>query len=219
MPLLSIEQLVAWRSRHDRVTRVVETTLPTGHGPFRAIGYRDQLSGQEHLALVRPAADGTVPLVRLHSECLTGDVLGSQRCDCGAQLEQSLARVAAEGGAVVYLRGHEGRGVGLVDKLRAYRLQDDGLDTVDAQTALGLPVDGRDYAAAAAVLTDLGLTAVRLLTNNPDKVSALRSAGTDVTDVVGLTTEPTPANAGYLRTKRDRMGHRLLLAAAPGGSA
>ena len=210
LPVLSIEQLVAWREVHDRVTRLVETTLPTRHGVFTVLGYRDLLTGHEHVALVSPRGlAGDLPVVRLHSECLTGDAFGSQRCDCGPQLELALARVAAEGGVVVYLRGHEGRGVGLLDKLRAYALQDQGLDTVDAQTALGLPVDRREYAAGAAVLGDLGVRAVRLLTGNPLKVAGLRQHGIDVAAVEPLTTVPTLANAGYLRTKRDRLGHRL----------
>jgi 3,4-dihydroxy 2-butanone 4-phosphate synthase/GTP cyclohydrolase II len=210
LPVLSIEQLIAWRAVHDRVARVVETTIPTEHGVFPVLGYRDLLTGAEHLALLSPRGlPAQAPLVRLHSECLTGDVLGSQRCDCGPQLSAALARVAADGGAVLYLRGHEGRGVGLLNKLRAYAVQDGGLDTVDAQTALGLPVDDREYAAGAAILTDLGVSAVRLLTNNPLKVEGLRRHGVAVSEVEPLVTTPTLANAGYLRTKRDRMGHQL----------
>jgi len=210
LPVLTIEQLVAWRSVHDRVTRVVQTTLPTGDGVFTVLGYRDLLTGAEHLALVSPRGPvGASPLVRLHSECLTGDVLGSQRCDCGPQLAAALSRVADEGGVVLYLRGHEGRGIGLLDKLRAYALQDQGLDTVDAQTALGLPVDSREYAAGAAILADLGLASVRLLTNNPLKVAGLRHHGVDVAALEPLAVPATLANAGYLRTKRDRMGHHL----------
>nr|WP_294690328.1 3,4-dihydroxy-2-butanone-4-phosphate synthase [uncultured Friedmanniella sp.] len=210
LPVLSIEQLVAWRAVHDRVVRAVETTLPTDDGRFTVFGYRDLVTGAEHLALVSPRGlVGDSPLLRLHSECLTGDVLGSQRCDCGPQLSSALGRVAEQGGVVVYLRGHEGRGVGLVNKLRAYALQDQGLDTVDAQTALGLPVDGREYAAGAAILADLGLTSVRLLTNNPRKVAGLRQHGVDVAAVEPLTVPATLANAGYLRTKRDRLGHEL----------
>jgi 3,4-dihydroxy 2-butanone 4-phosphate synthase/GTP cyclohydrolase II len=155
--------------------------------------------------------------VRLHSECLTGDAFGSLRCDCGPQLERSLERVAAEGGVVVYLRGHEGRGVGLLAKLQAYALQDDGLDTVDAQTALDLPVDAREYAAGAAVLTALGVDHVRLLTNNPLKVEALRALGITVDSVERLQVAPTTANRGYLRTKRDRMGHDLVVDTADTG--
>lgn len=215
LPVLSIEQLVAWRAVHDRVARVVETTLPTDDGVFTVLGYSDLLTGAEHLALVSPQGLKAGSLVRLHSECLTGDVLGSQRCDCGPQLAVALSRVAVEGGVVLYLRGHEGRGVGLLNKLRAYALQDDGLDTVDAQTTLGLPVDDREYAAGAAILTDLGLPSVRLLTNNPLKVDSLRQHGIHVGAVEPLTTTPTLANAGYLRTKRERMGHHLDVSQTP----
>ncbi len=212
LPVITIAQLIAWRQRHDRVERLADTELPTAHGTFRALGYRDRLTGAEHLALVSPRGlVGRAPLVRLHSECLTGDVFGSQRCDCGAQLDRALERVAAEGGMVVYLRGHEGRGVGLLSKLRAYELQDRGRDTVDAQVELGLPIDAREYAAGAAVLHDLGIEAVRLLTNNPAKVLALRDHGVEVSAVERLSIAALPTNAGYLRTKRDRMGHDLVV--------
>jgi 3,4-dihydroxy 2-butanone 4-phosphate synthase/GTP cyclohydrolase II len=150
-------------------------------------------------------------LARLHSECLTGDVFGSQRCDCGPQLERSLERVGAEGGVVVYLRGHEGRGGGLLNKLQAYALQDNGFDTVDAQTELGLPIDAREYAAGAAILADLDVAAVRLLTNNPMKVNAMRDSGIEVAAVERLNIVPGEHNQAYLRTKRDRMGHDLIL--------
>ena len=219
LPVITIADLVAWRQRHDRVARVADTVLPTRHGTFRTIAYRDVVTGVEHLALVSPRGltDGP-PLVRLHSECLTGDVLGSQRCDCGPQLERALERVAAEGGVVVYVRGHEGRGVGLGAKLRAYELQDRGLDTVDAQLELGLPVDAREYAAGAAVLVDLGIDAVRLLTNNPAKVAALREHGIDVAAVERLRIAPGPENSTYLRTKRDRMGHDLVIDTTDSGT-
>jgi 3,4-dihydroxy 2-butanone 4-phosphate synthase/GTP cyclohydrolase II len=210
LPVLSIEQLVEWRAVRDRVARVVETTIPTEHGVFTVLGYRDLLTGAEHLALISPRGlPSNQPLVRLHSECLTGDAFGSQRCDCGPQLSAALAQVAADGGALLYLRGHEGRGVGLLNKLRAYAVQDGGLDTVDAQTALGLPVDDREYAAGAAILTDLGVASVRLLTNNPRKVEGLRRHGVAVSTTEPLVMAPTLANAGYLRAKRDRMGHHL----------
>ncbi|GAA1906326.1 3,4-dihydroxy-2-butanone-4-phosphate synthase [Lapillicoccus jejuensis] len=219
LPVLTVAELVAHRQRHDRVERLADTHVPTAHGDFRAVGYRDRLTGDEHVALVSPlglapvdpggSGDGRV-VVRMHSECLTGDAFGSLRCDCGPQLQRALARVARDGGAVVYLRGHEGRGVGLVDKLRAYAEQDAGADTVDAQTVLGLPVDARDYAPGAAILTDLGVERVRLLTNNPDKVRALTDLGLDVVTEHHVTT-PTRDNETYLRTKRDRMGHTLLI--------
>ena len=210
VPLITIEQLVQWRRRHDRVVRAATTRLPTAHGTFTMHGYADAETGAEHVALVAlGTGSGGVPLVRVHSECVTGDAFRSLRCDCGPQLERSLERVAQEGGAVVYLRGHEGRGVGLLAKLRAYAEQDAGADTVEAQERLGLPIDAREYAAAAGILHDLGLRAVRLLTNNPDKASGLRELGIDVVAVERLVTAPTPENRRYLRTKRDRMGHDI----------
>ena len=212
LPVITIEALIAWRQRHDRVERLAETWLPTEHGLFQAVGYHDLLTGDDHLALISPKGlQGRAPLARLHSECLTGDVFGSQRCDCGPQLERSLERVGAEGGVVVYLRGHEGRGVGLINKLQAYALQDTGFDTVDAQTELGLPIDAREYAAGAAILADLGVSAVRLLTNNPMKVNAMRDYGIEVAAVERLSMVPGAHNEAYLRTKRDRMGHDLIL--------
>jgi 3,4-dihydroxy 2-butanone 4-phosphate synthase/GTP cyclohydrolase II len=190
------------------------TQLPTRHGTFRAVGFATEDptgSRVEHVVLVRgDLGDGEDLLARVHSECLTGDVLGSQRCDCGAQLDAALAAVAREGrGAVVYLRGHEGRGIGLVQKLRAYALQDGGRDTVDANLDLGLPVDARDYADAAAMLREVGARSVRLISNNPHKVEALERAGVPVVGRVPSATVPTQHNVGYLRTKRDRMGHDL----------
>lgn len=210
LPVITIEQLVQWRRRHDRVVRSATTRLPTAHGTFTMHGYADAETGAEHVALVAlGTGSATTPLVRVHSECVTGDAFGSRRCDCGPQLERSLARVAAEGGAVVYLRGHEGRGVGLLAKLRAYAEQDAGADTVEAQELLGLPIDAREYAAAAGILHDLGLRTVRLLTNNPDKATGLRALGIDVVAVERLVTGTTPENRRYLRTKRDRMGHDI----------
>jgi 3,4-dihydroxy 2-butanone 4-phosphate synthase / GTP cyclohydrolase II len=209
LPLVSIEALAAYRRHHEpRVERVATTSLPTRHGTFEAIGYRDTETGDEHVALVnRPLRPGA--LVRVHSECLTGDALGSLRCDCGPQLEAAMQRVADEGGAVVYLRGHEGRGIGLLPKLAAYALQDDGLDTVAANVRQGLPVDAREYGAAAAVLTDLGLTRVTLLTNNPAKVDGLRELGIEIADTVALVAGVGDHNSAYLRSKRDLMGHQL----------
>jgi 3,4-dihydroxy 2-butanone 4-phosphate synthase/GTP cyclohydrolase II len=212
LPVVTIEQLVAHRRRHDRVVRHATTTLPTPDGTFTVHAYRDTLTGEEHLALVSPRGLGEGPvLTRLHSECLTGDVFGSARCDCGPQLRRAQGRVAREGGVVVYVRGHEGRGVGLADKIAAYAVQDTGVDTVAAQEELGLPVDARDYAGATAILHDLGIGAVRLLTNNPDKVEAVRAAGIDVATVERLQVAPVATNAAYLRTKRDRLGHDLVL--------
>jgi 3,4-dihydroxy 2-butanone 4-phosphate synthase/GTP cyclohydrolase II len=214
LPVITIERLIAWRQQHDRVERLATTVIPTRHGSFTAHGYRDTLTGDEHVALVSPRGlHGSRPaapvLVRLHSECLTGDAFGSLRCDCGPQLQASMARIGREGGVIVYLGGHEGRGVGLVDKLRAYGEQDRGADTVDAQTALGLPVDAREYAAGAAVLHDLSAERVVLLTNNPSKVAALRHFEIDVVAVERLHTEVAAENERYLVTKRERLGHDL----------
>jgi 3,4-dihydroxy 2-butanone 4-phosphate synthase / GTP cyclohydrolase II len=220
LPVITIEALIAWRQLNDRVERLAETRLPTVHGVFRVLGYRDRLTGDEHIALISPKGLlGRAPLARLHSECLTGDVLGSLRCDCGGQLERSLERVAAEGGVVVYLRGHEGRGVGLLSKLQAYALQDNGFDTVDAQTELGLPIDSREYAAGAAILADLDVASVRMLTNNPMKVNAMRDYGIQVVAVERLNMVPGADNEDYLRTKRDRMGHDLILSELDKGAS
>jgi len=198
------------------VTRVTETVLPTKYGVFQLIGYRDA-AGTEHVALARgidtgdggrTAAQAPAPLVRVHSECLTGDAFGSWRCDCGEQLDSALAAVAEEGlGVVVYVRGHEGRGIGLLEKLKAYALQDQGVDTVDANTALGLPVDARRYDQAAEILQDLGISAIRLLSGNPAKEEALAALGISVVERTGLPVAHRPENAGYLATKRARMRH------------
>jgi 3,4-dihydroxy 2-butanone 4-phosphate synthase/GTP cyclohydrolase II len=217
--LVTIAELAAWRRAHDpfdppvpaRVRRTGSASLPTEHGTFTVHGYQDLTTGAEHTALVadRPAAAGRAPLVRMHSECLTGDALGSLRCDCGPQLRAALEATGREGGAVVYLRGHEGRGIGLLQKIRAYSLQDSGRDTLEANLDLGLPADAREYAAGAAILADLGLRSVRLLTNNPDKAAGLRAGGIDVGEIVGLETAVTEHNRNYLSTKRSAMGHHL----------
>ena len=233
LAIISIEDLITYRRRIEAaeaeltaapdavqgtVSRAAVTALPTVHGAFTAVGYLSKPDGVEHIALVAGGLDedGRLPeggenvLVRVHSECLTGDVFGSLRCDCGPQLQASLDRIAAEGrGVLLYLRGHEGRGIGLLPKLRAYQLQEAGSDTVDANLELGLPADARDYAAAARILDDLGVRSVRLLTNNPEKQLALESHGLTVKE-----REPVPVQAGehnlrYLLTKRDRMGHEL----------
>jgi 3,4-dihydroxy 2-butanone 4-phosphate synthase/GTP cyclohydrolase II len=212
LAMISIDQLVSYRRRHDvLVERAAETRLPTAHGDFTAYGFRIGFDGSEHVALVHGDVAGAEPvLTRVHSECLTGDVLGSRRCDCGPQLDESLRRITAEGrGVLVYLRGHEGRGIGLVAKLQAYQLQDGGRDTVDANLDLGLPADARHYTAASQILRDLGVGRVRLLTNNPGKVAALEEYGVTVTERVPLTPRPNDHNIAYLRTKRDRMGHVL----------
>ncbi len=215
LAMISIEDLVRYRRRNEvHVIREAETRLPTRHGDFTAYGYTITVDGSEHAALVYgdPAAliDGEPVLTRVHSECLTGDVFGSSRCDCGPQLDEALERIVEEGrGVVVYLRGHEGRGIGLVAKLQAYQLQDGGRDTVDANLDLGLPADARHYGAATQILRDLGVGGVRLLTNNPDKVSNLEEYGVRVTERVPLTPRPNDHNLAYLLAKRDRMGHDL----------
>ncbi|MEZ0492891.1 GTP cyclohydrolase II [Kineococcus sp. TBRC 1896] len=192
------------------VVRVGEATLPTTSGTFRAVAYR-QADGVEHLALLTgEVGDGHDVLVRMHSECMTGDVLGSLRCDCGPQLHAALDAISAEGrGIVLYLRGQEGRGIGLAEKIAAYALQEQGRDTVEANLDLGLPVDARDYTGAVAVLRDLGVRDVELMTHNPVKVEALQAHGVPVVRRRDLPVAPTSDNLRYLRTKRDRMGHRL----------
>ena len=212
LAMISIEDLVEYRRRTEmHVERVAVTQLPTEHGDFTAYGYRSLHDDSEHLALVHGDISGEAPvLTRVHSECLTGDVFGSLRCDCGPQLDEALARVVAEGrGVVVYLRGHEGRGIGLVEKLRAYELQEQGRDTVDANLDLGLPADARNYSGATQILRDLGVQGVRLLTNNPLKGRDLEAFGVPVVERVPLTASPTEHNRAYLRTKRDRMGHTI----------
>ena len=195
----------------NRIDHLSSARIPTAHGDFRAHVMRDRRSGVDHIACVHGDPSVTdAPLVRVHSECLTGDALGSTRCDCGSQLERSMGAIAAEGaGIVVYLRDHEGRGIGIHNKLRAYELQDQGFDTVDANTALDLPVDARRYDTAAAILARLGITQIRLLTNNPAKTEGLCAAGVSVAAEIALRGAVTDDNAGYLSTKRERMGHTL----------
>jgi 3,4-dihydroxy 2-butanone 4-phosphate synthase/GTP cyclohydrolase II len=214
LALISIEQLIDHRRRTERqLTRQAHTQIPNAHGQWQAYGYRHEIDGTEYVALVLGDVSGAEDvLTRLHSECLTGDVFGSQRCDCGAQLEAAMTAIAAEGrGVVLYLRGHEGRGVGLLAKLRAYELQDAGADTVDANTELGLPVDAREYSAGAQMLADLGVKSIRLLTNNPAKVAGLTAGGVDITAQVPLPPAVTPYNLRYLTTKRDRLNHKIEL--------
>lgn len=195
--------------RHGTIVRVGETRLPTRYGEFRAVGYLDR-HGHEHLAAVHGDLAGFSPLTRVHSECLTGDVFGSTRCECGEQLDASLREIVAAGaGVVIYLTGHEGRGIGLVAKLRAMRLQEEGLDTVEANVALGLPVDARDFDVAADILEDLDVASIRLLSNNPQKVEALRAKGIRISERVPLLIEPCEDNLSYLATKRERLGHYL----------
>jgi 3,4-dihydroxy 2-butanone 4-phosphate synthase/GTP cyclohydrolase II len=212
LALVTIADLIAYRRRFEKqVERVAEARIPTRHGAFVAYGYDNVLDGIEHIALVcGEIGDGEGVLVRVHSECLTGDVFGSLRCDCGPQLDAALAAVAAEGrGVVLYVRGHEGRGIGLMHKLQAYQLQESGVDTVDANLALGMPADARDYGTGAQILVDLGVRSMRLLTNNPDKRAGLEGYGLRVIERVALPVRPTRENLHYLRTKRDRMGHDL----------
>jgi 3,4-dihydroxy 2-butanone 4-phosphate synthase/GTP cyclohydrolase II len=212
LAIISIADLIAWRRRTEKqVARVAEAQIPTAHGAFRAVGYASVLDGTDHVALVRgDIGDGQDVLVRVHSECLTGDVFGSRRCDCGPQLDAALQAVAAQGrGVVLYVRGHEGRGIGLMHKLQAYQLQDSGSDTVDANLELGLPADARDYGTGAQILVDLGIHSMRLLTNNPTKRAGLEGYGLEIVGRVQLPVHATPENLRYLQTKRDRMGHDL----------
>ncbi|MGH3761517.1 bifunctional 3,4-dihydroxy-2-butanone-4-phosphate synthase/GTP cyclohydrolase II [Actinophytocola sp.] len=212
LTIISIADLIDYRRRKEvQVVRVAEARIPTAAGTFRAVGYDSKLDGIEHIALVYgDIADGENVLVRVHSECLTGDVFGSLRCDCGPQLDAALEAVAAEGrGIVLYMRGHEGRGIGLMHKLQAYQLQDGGADTVEANLALGVPADARDYGQGAQILVDLGVRSMRLLTNNPAKRVGLDGYGLTIVDRVPLPIRPNSENLHYLRTKRDRMGHEL----------
>jgi len=192
----------------SRVTFEVETTIPTSHGAFRFRAYRDRLTGADHLAVISGTPQNGA-LIRVHSECLTGEVFESLKCECGPQLDAALDQIQAEGGVVIYMRGHEGRGIGLINKLKAYRLQEDGLDTLDANIALGFPVDGRDYSAAVSILEDLGLSEVRAITNNPEKLRQLRDRGITVIEQVPLVVGVGDFNEQYLEAKRDRMGHIL----------
>ncbi|MDQ3763922.1 MAG: bifunctional 3,4-dihydroxy-2-butanone-4-phosphate synthase/GTP cyclohydrolase II [Actinomycetota bacterium] len=220
LKLITIADMIAYRRRFEKqVERVAEARIPTRHGDFRAVGFDSVLDGLEHIALVRgEIGDGADVLVRMHSECLTGDIFGSLRCDCGTQLDAALAAIAAEGrGVVVYIRGHEGRGIGLMHKLQAYQLQEAGADTVDANLALGMPADARDYGTGAQILLELGVRSMRLLTNNPTKRAALEGYGLKIVDRVALPVRPNPENLYYLRTKRDRMGHDLTGLEGAGG--
>ncbi|MEK6440552.1 bifunctional 3,4-dihydroxy-2-butanone-4-phosphate synthase/GTP cyclohydrolase II [Pseudonocardia sp. T1-2H] len=216
LTLVTIADLIGYRRRFEKhIVRVAQARLPTEHGEFIAYGYDSLLDGIEHIAMVRgdvgtPEGDGEDVLVRVHSECLTGDVMGSLRCDCGPQLDAALDAVAREGrGVVLYMRGHEGRGIGLLHKLQAYQLQEAGADTVDANLAMGLPADARDYGIGAQILNDLGVKSMRLLTNNPEKRAGLEGYGLRITERIAMPIRPNPENLHYLRTKRDRMGHDL----------
>lgn len=215
LAMISIADLIAWRRRHEKhVVRVADARIPTRHGDFRAVGYSSVYDDVEHVALVKGdinSNDGHDVLVRVHSECLTGDVFGSLRCDCGPQLDAAMEMVAEEGrGIILYMRGHEGRGIGLLHKLQAYQLQDAGADTVDANLELGLPADSRDYGLGAQILVDLGVSSMRLLTNNPAKRVGLDGYGLHIVDRVPMPVRANAENLRYLRTKRDRMGHDLV---------
>jgi 3,4-dihydroxy 2-butanone 4-phosphate synthase / GTP cyclohydrolase II len=212
LPMISIAELMRHRRRSERlVDKIAEAPVPTPHGTFTCQAWRSQVDGVDHIAFVRGDVSGDEPvLVRVHSECLTGDVFGSRRCDCGSQLADALDAIDEAGrGVVVYLRGHEGRGIGIASKLDAYRLQDGGHDTVDANLHLGLPVDGREYGTGAQILRALGVERVRLITNNPAKCEELGAHGIEVEERVALPIRPTPENITYLETKRRRMGHLL----------
>jgi 3,4-dihydroxy 2-butanone 4-phosphate synthase/GTP cyclohydrolase II len=212
LPIISIADLIRFRSHSEKlVRRIAEASLPTEFGQFQAYVFESVLNAEQHMALVYGDISTTPNvLVRVHSECLTGDVFTSMRCDCGPQLQTALAKVAAEGaGVVVYLRGHEGRGIGLAHKIQAYALQEEGRDTVDANLDLGLPIDSREYGIGAQILVDLGVTSMRLLTNNPSKRGGLEGFGLNIVERVPLETNPTAYNIEYLRTKRERMGHML----------
>jgi 3,4-dihydroxy 2-butanone 4-phosphate synthase/GTP cyclohydrolase II len=210
--IVSIAELVRWRRRSEKlVKRISSARIPTPYGDFQGVAFESTIDGEHHLALVRGDVDGRPDvLVRVHSECLTGDVFGSLRCDCGSQLQFALEKIADEGaGVVVYLRGHEGRGIGLAHKLRAYTLQELGHDTVDANVELGLPVDSREYGIGAQILVDLGISTMRLMTNNPAKYGGLEGFGLDIVERVPIEIAPNPHNHSYLRTKRERLGHSL----------
>jgi 3,4-dihydroxy 2-butanone 4-phosphate synthase/GTP cyclohydrolase II len=228
VPVITIEELIRFMEERKcetdptavveipetaRVSFEVETNVPTAHGTFRVRAYRDRSTGADHVAWISAGRDGGTPtdgtLVRVHSECLTGEAFGSLKCECGPQLDAALERIRDDGGVVVYLRGHEGRGIGLINKLKAYKLQEEGLDTLDANLRLGFPADARDYGAATAILRDLGLSSVRLLTNNPEKARQLRERGIEVSELVPLIVGVGEFNEGYLDAKRDRMGHAL----------
>ncbi|SEH15191.1 bifunctional 3,4-dihydroxy-2-butanone-4-phosphate synthase/GTP cyclohydrolase II [Thermoleophilum album] len=211
LKMITIADLIAYRRRHEKlVERVAEASLPTRYGEFTVIGYRSLVDGKHHVALVKGEVAGREDvLVRVHSECLTGDVFHSLRCDCGEQLESALAMIEAEGQGVLLYLSQEGRGIGLLNKLKAYKLQEEGLDTVDANLQLGLPADLRDYGIGAQILVDLGLTTIRLLTNNPKKIIGLEGYGLRVTDQIPIQHPPNEHNREYLRAKREKLGHLL----------
>jgi len=211
LKMITVADLIAYRRRTERlVERVVATKLPTAFGEFTAVGYRSLLDEKHHVAMVKGNVAGAEDvLVRVHSECLTGDVFHSLRCDCGEQLEAAMAMIEKQGSGVLLYLSQEGRGIGLLNKLRAYKLQEEGLDTVDANLKLGLPADLRDYGIGAQILVDLGLTSIRILTNNPKKIHGLEGYGLSVSEQVPIQSVPNPHNEEYLNAKRDKMGHVL----------
>lgn len=221
MPLTTVAALIDYLAENplptnsdedmdaDRVYFEVETTVPTDLGEFRMRGYRDRTTGADHVAIVAGNPSGDDVLVRVHSECLTGEALHSLKCECGPQLDEAMRTIQKQGGVVLYMRGHEGRGIGLVNKFKAYKLQEQGLDTLDANLALGLPADARDYTAAARMLDDMGIRSVRLLSNNPEKKRQLEENGIRINGLVPLIVGLGEFNTGYLNAKRDRMGHQL----------
>jgi 3,4-dihydroxy 2-butanone 4-phosphate synthase / GTP cyclohydrolase II len=211
LKMITVADLIAYRRRNEKlVERVVATRLPTAFGEFHAVGYRSLVDGKHHVAMVKGEIAGHEDvLVRVHSECLTGDVFHSLRCDCGEQLDSALAMIEREGRGVLLYLAQEGRGIGLLNKLRAYKLQEDGLDTVDANLKLGLPPDLRDYGIGAQILVDLGLSSIRILTNNPKKIIGMEGYGLSVSDQIPIQSIPNPHNEAYLQAKRDRLGHTL----------
>jgi 3,4-dihydroxy 2-butanone 4-phosphate synthase / GTP cyclohydrolase II len=211
LKLVTVADLIAYRRRHERIVeRTTSVRLPTAYGEFTAVAFREKLTGKHHVALVKGEVEGAENvLVRVHSECLTGDVFHSLRCDCGEQLEQALERIASEERGVLLYMAQEGRGIGLLNKLRAYELQENGLDTVEANLELGFAPDMRDYGIGNQILADLGLTTVRILTNNPKKIIGIEGFGVEVVEQVPIEIAPTAENARYLATKRDKLGHKL----------
>jgi 3,4-dihydroxy 2-butanone 4-phosphate synthase/GTP cyclohydrolase II len=222
LKIISIADLIGYRRQHEiLVTKVAEATIPTRHGEFRSVAYESVTDSRTHVALVMgDLGEGSDVLTRVHSECLTGDVFGSLRCDCGGQLDRAMELIGREGrGVILYVRGHEGRAIGITHKLRAYALQDRGRDTVEANIELGFPADQRDYGIGAQILYDLGVRSMRLLTNNPEKRAGLEGHGLAISERLPLQTDPTPQNVGYLRAKREKLGHLLDLPEMDGPAA
>jgi 3,4-dihydroxy 2-butanone 4-phosphate synthase/GTP cyclohydrolase II len=211
LKMITVDDLVQYRRRHEKlIERVVSVRLPTDYGEFDLVAFREKLTGKVHTALVAGEVEGAENvLVRVHSECLTGDVFHSMRCDCGEQLEQALAQIQREGTGVLLYMAQEGRGIGLLNKLRTYQLQERGRDTVEASLELGFPVDARDYGIGNQILADLGLTTIRILTNNPKKLTGIDGFGLTVVEQVSIEVPPNSENRRYLTAKRDKLGHRL----------